>query len=45
MEIQVLTEFPLKMIIIYEAITKTLILHQIWPIFGPSLAQVLTKIA
>ena len=28
-----------------EAIVKKEILQQIWPIFGPSLAQILSKIA
>ena len=44
MEIQKLTEFPLKMTIIDEAIAKNVIFNQIWPIFGPSLSQILSKI-
>ena len=41
MEIQVLTEFKLKITLIGEAIAKKVILTQILPIFGPSLAQIL----
>ena len=37
MVIQVLTEFQLK-------ITKKVILDKIWPIFGPSLVQIVPKI-
>ena len=44
-EIQVLTEFPLKITLIGEAIAKKVILYPIWTIFGPSLAQILSKIA
>ena len=44
MEIQVLTEFQLKIIMIGEAIAKNVILDQIWPIFGPSLVQIVPKI-
>ena len=40
MEIQVLTEVHLKITLIGEAIAKKLIVHQIWPIFGPSVAQI-----
>ena len=40
MKIQVLTEFKLKIITLTgEAFSK------IWPIYGPSLAQILSKIA
>ena len=45
MEIQVLTEFQLDMTLIGEAIAKKAILQQIWPIFGHSLAKILSKIA
>ena len=45
MEMQLLTEFPLKMTIIDEAIAKKVILLQIWHTFGPSLVQILSKIA
>ena len=45
MEIQLLTEFQLKIILIGEAIAKKVILPKIWPIFRPSLAQMLSKIA
>ena len=41
MEIQVLTEFQLKITLIGEAIAKNVILPQIWTIFGTSLAQIL----
>ena len=44
MEIQVLTEFPLKMTKIDEAVAKKVILHQIWTIFGHYLAKILPKI-
>ena len=42
--IQVLTELQLKITMIGEAITKKVILNQIWPIFGPSLVQIVAKI-
>ena len=45
MVIQVLTEFQLKITIIGEAIAKKVNLPQICPIYGPSLAQILSKIA
>ena len=45
MEIQVLTEFQLKITRIGEAIAKKVILTQIWTIFRPSLAQIMPKIA
>ena len=44
MAMQVLTEFQLKMTMICEAIAKNGILDQIWPIFGPSLVQIMPKI-
>ena len=43
-EIQVLTEFQLKITMIVEAIAKNVIFYQIWPIFGPSLVQIVPKI-
>ena len=45
MEIQVLTEFQLKITLIDEAISKKVILPQICPVFGPSFAQIVSKIA
>ena len=45
MVIQVLTEFQLNITMIGEAITKKVILHQILPIFGPSLVQIVPKIS
>ena len=45
MEIQVLTEFQLKITLIGEAITKKVIFPQIMTIFRPSLAQSVSKIA
>ena len=45
MEIQILTEFQPKIHLIGEAIAKKVLLPQIWPIYGPSMAQILTKIA
>ena len=44
-EIEVLTEFQLKTTMIGDDIAKKVILPQIWPIFGPSLAQIVSKIA
>ena len=44
MVIQVLTKFQLKITMIGEAIAKNVILNQIWPIFGPSLVQIVPKI-
>ena len=44
MEIQVLTEFELKLSLICEAIAKKVILPKNLPIFRPSLAQILSKI-
>ena len=44
MEIQVQTEFPIKITIIDEDIATNLIFHQIWPIVGPSLGKMLSKI-
>ena len=40
MEIQVLTEFQLKITLIGEAFTKNVILPQIMTIFRPSVAQI-----
>ena len=45
MVIQVFTEFQLQITMIGEDIAKKVILPQIWPIFGPSLAHILSKIA
>ena len=45
MEIQVLAKFKLKITLIGEAVTKKVILPQILPIFRPSLAQIVLKIA
>ena len=45
MDIQVLTEFQLKMTMIDEYIAKKLIFVKIELIFGPSLAEILSKIA
>ena len=45
MEILILAEFHLKMTMIGDGIVKKVILPQIWPIFGPSLAQILSTIA
>ena len=45
MKIQVLTEFQLKMTMVGEGISKKIILPKIWPIFGPPLAQIMSKIA
>ena len=45
MEIHILTEFHLKMTMIGDDISKKVILPQIWLMFGPSLAQILSKIA
>ena len=45
MVIQVLTKFQLKTNLIGEAVVKKVILPQICPIYGPSLAQILSKIA
>ena len=44
MEIQVLAEFQLKMTMICEGIAKKVIFDKIWPIFGPSLVQIVPKI-
>ena len=44
MVIQVMTEFQLQITVICEAIAKKVILDQIWPIFGPSLVQIVPKI-
>ena len=44
MEIQVQTEFQLKINLIGEAIAKKVILPQIWPIYGPYLVQIVPKI-
>ena len=43
--IQVLTKFQLKITLIGESIGKNVILPQIWPIYGHSMAQILSKIA
>ena len=45
MEINILTQFQLKMTLIGEAIAKNVILSPIWTIFRPSLAQIMSKIA
>ena len=45
MEIQVLTQFQFEITLIGEAIAKKAILPQICPIFGPSMAQILSKVA
>ena len=45
MEIQVLNKFQLKIAIIGEAVAKKVIFTRIWPIFRPSLAQVVSQIA
>ena len=45
MEIQLLTEFQLKITLTGEAIAKKVILPQIWPIYVPFLAQICSKIA
>ena len=45
MEIQVMTEFQLKITLIGEAIVKKVILPQIWPVFRPYLVQIVSKIA
>ena len=45
MEIQVLSEFYLKMTLIGEDHAKNVILHPICTIFRPSLAQIVSKIA
>ena len=45
MEIQVMTEFQLKIMTEFEAIAKKIILPNIRPIFGPSLAKITSKIA
>ena len=45
MKIQVLAEIDLKMTIIGEAIVKNLIFPTMSPIFGPSFAKILSKIA
>ena len=37
---QVLTEFLLKITMIGHDIPKKVILSKIWPLFGPSLAQI-----
>ena len=44
MVVQVLTEFQLKITMVGEVIAKKVILDQIWPIFGPSLVQIVPKI-
>ena len=44
MEIHILTEFHLKMTMIGDDIDKKVILPQILPISGPSLAQIMSKI-
>ena len=44
MEINILTQFQLKMTVIGEAIAKNVILSPIWTIFRPSLAQIMSKI-
>ena len=43
MEIQILTEFHLKITIFGDDIAKKVILPQIWPIFRPSLTQIVLK--
>ena len=45
MVLQVLTDFQLAITIISEAIAKMDILDQIWPIFGPFLVKIVSKIA
>ena len=45
MVMQVLTEFQLNITMIGEAIAKKVILDQIWPIFGPSLVQIVSRIS
>ena len=45
MVIQAATEFQLKITMIGEAIAKKVILPQIWTIYGPSLAQIVSEIA
>ena len=45
MEIQVLTKFQLKITLIGDAVAKKVILPQMWPIFRPSLVQIVSKIA
>ena len=43
MEIQVLTEFQLKITIIGEAISKKLILPHIWTLFGQNFVKQIGK--
>ena len=43
-EIQILTEFHLKITMNGDDIAKKVILPQIWSIFGPSSAQILSTI-
>ena len=45
MEIQVLTTFHLKVTLIGEAVANKVTLTKIWPIFRPSLAQIVSRIA
>ena len=45
MEIHILAELYLKITMFGDNIAKTVIFPQILPIFGPSLAQILSKIA
>ena len=45
MEINILTEFHIKMTMIGEAVAKKVILPQIWPIFRTSVAQIVSTIA
>ena len=45
MVIEVLTGFQLKITIIGVDISKKIILPQIKPMFGPSLAQILSKLS
>ena len=42
--IQVLTAFQLKITMIGEVIAKKVIFDKMWPIFGPSLVQIVPKI-
>ena len=45
MEIHILTELHLKMTMIGDDIAKKAIFPQIWDIFGPSFAKIVSKIA
>ena len=45
MEIHILTQFNFKMTMIGDNIAKKVILPQISPMYGPSLAQIVSKIA